>query len=115
MLPTDLGSSLCEMLARLSMATDEESAVSVSADATPFTTTWDDSDTTSVYSVVTAVATATGSNPVALPLLHDEVDADALNAMFAGSQRNSELHVTFRYRGCDVSVHGSGEVTVRPS
>lgn len=70
------------------------------------------------WSVVEAVAEATGRDATALRPLYDVVDADALDALLdPASYRSSDLRwgrVSFRYEGCDVAVHADGRVVVLP-
>lgn len=66
--------------------------------------------------VVTAVAAATGVDPLDLEPLYSVVDPDALNSMFCpsvGSPPDS-LEVQFSMAGCRVVVRGDGEVAVTP-
>lgn len=65
--------------------------------------------------VVDAVADAEDVDPRDLrPTLYEVIDPDALEALFADSDRaaGSELSVTFRYGDWSVCVHGDGDVTV---
>ena len=61
--------------------------------------------------IVRAVATREGIDPAELqPPLHDVVDTDALEALFADPERAGT--VEFTYRGYDVVVESSGDVRV---
>ena len=66
--------------------------------------------------VVTAVAEAKDVDPLDLDPLYTVVDPDALNSVFrptTGSPPTSmELH--FSMAGCQVVIHGDGEVVVTP-
>lgn len=66
--------------------------------------------------VVTAVATATGTDPLELEPLYYVVDPDALNALFDSSRTYSPTPKEFRFTmaGCEVIVRDQGEVTVIP-
>jgi hypothetical protein len=60
--------------------------------------------------VVTAVAAAKNVPPAAVDVpLNDVVDVDALERLVSGD----ETTVSFEYAGCEVTVDGDGEVTVR--
>ncbi|GAA0194154.1 HalOD1 output domain-containing protein [Halobaculum roseum] len=68
--------------------------------------------------VIESVAEATDTDPFRLPPLHDTVDTDALNRLFATNGHgglSTEGHVTFRYHGRVVTVHAGGQVTVEPA
>lgn len=66
--------------------------------------------------VVTAVAEAKGVDPLDLEPLFSVVDPDALNSLFSSSVSSppAEMQLSFSMAGCDVVVHGDGEVTVIP-
>lgn len=69
--------------------------------------------------VIESVAEATDTDPLRLPPLHDVVDPEALDRLFTGDvgpgTRATDGHVTFRYHGCDVTVHANGGATVEPT
>lgn len=67
--------------------------------------------------VVTAVAEATGVEPLELEPLYTVVDPDALNRLFAPSSsgRSPFVEICFSMAGCEVVVHCDGEVVVTPS
>jgi len=66
--------------------------------------------------VVEAVSEATGVDPLELEPLYSVVDADALNSMFRPSVGSppTSLELQFSMAGCEVVVHGDGEVVVTP-
>lgn len=69
-------------------------------------------------SVVETVAEATGVEATRLRPLYDVIDPDALDRLF-GDPPGRSLDaatglVTFRYEGCDVSVHADGRTVVAP-
>lgn len=66
--------------------------------------------------VVTAVAEATGVDPVDLDPLYDVVDPDALDQIFrsTGTSPPNSMEVRFSMAGCHVVVRGDGEVVVTP-
>jgi hypothetical protein len=65
-------------------------------------------------SVVAAIATAAGTDPLDLPPLNDAVDADALNAIFADTRGSDQRSgsVAFEYSGYEVTVDGDGRAMV---
>ncbi|QZX99714.1 HalOD1 output domain-containing protein [Halobaculum rubrum] len=69
--------------------------------------------------VIESVAEATATDPIRLPPLHDVVDPEALDRLFTreigSGTRATDGHVTFRYHGCDVTIHASGGTTVEPT
>jgi len=69
--------------------------------------------------VVEEIAAREGVDPVELDvLLHDVIDADALEALANGTDHRQEttpLRVTFSYHGYTVTVDGTGAVTVAES
>jgi hypothetical protein len=67
---------------------------------------------TSVVAVVSAVADATGTDPLELPPLGNVVDPEALNDL-VDCGRNSDLRsISFEYAGYDVVVSGVGDIQV---
>ena len=66
--------------------------------------------------VVEAVAESMGVSPLELdPPLHRVVDPDALDDLFRPSRAATESpRVSFTYAGHEVTVHGRGDVEVRP-
>lgn len=63
--------------------------------------------------VISAVAAETDTDPLELDRLFDVVNPESLNALFEPTKRGlprSTGAVTFRYEGCDVTVHATGEV-----
>jgi len=73
---------------------------------------WAETDPT--LAVVEAIAVAANREPTDHRPLYDAVDTDALNDIFDGDQSPS-VEVSFTYEGFDVSVAGTGTVTVRPA
>ncbi|MGQ4554837.1 HalOD1 output domain-containing protein [Halobellus sp. GM3] len=71
------------------------------------------------WSVIEAVAEATGTDLARLRPLYDVIDPDALDAICdsAGPERgSSNACVAFRFEGCAVSVYADGRTVVsRPS
>jgi hypothetical protein len=59
--------------------------------------------------VVRRVATATGRDPLELPILHEIVDPDALDAFVDGT---SDGTVSFTYAGRAVTIASDGEITL---
>lgn len=66
--------------------------------------------------VVTAVAEAKGINPLDLEPLYSVIDPDALNSMFCPSVGTppAQIELSFSMAGCEVVIHGDGEVAVIP-
>lgn len=62
--------------------------------------------------VVTTVANVRGEDPTVLDPLHDSIDPDALDALFAGREPDSRDYVEFAYAGYDVTVSGDGRIVV---
>ena len=59
--------------------------------------------------VVQQVAAKTGRDPLQLPVLHDILDPDALDALIEGI---SDGQVSFTYAGHEVTVTSDGEITL---
>ncbi|SDQ51121.1 HalOD1 output domain-containing protein [Natronobacterium texcoconense] len=79
-------------------------------------TMWEqNAEDTPVYTVVSAVADATGEDPCELPPLAREIDPDALNALFTSNSVTEETTVQFQYSGYTVAVRGNGEVELHAS
>ena len=66
------------------------------------------------HRVITAVAEETGNDPTEVGPLYHVIDPDALDRLFSSTGKNvrSVGFVEFTFAGCDVVVHGSGEVEV---
>ena len=66
------------------------------------------------HRVITAVAEETGNDPTEVGPLYHVIDPDALDRLFSSTGKNvrSGGSVEFTFAGCDVVVHGSGEVEV---
>jgi len=65
--------------------------------------------------VIDAVAAATDTDPLDLSPLYEVVDPDALDCLFRCDDRPAAGRLEFTIEGCDVCVHSSGRVVVRPS
>jgi len=64
-------------------------------------------------SVVQAVATALGTDPLSLDeRLYDVLDPDALDRLFDGEATRPRT-LSFELAGCSVTVHGDGRIVVR--
>ncbi|WP_340097925.1 HalOD1 output domain-containing protein [Salinibaculum salinum] len=66
-------------------------------------------------SVLKAVAAVTNRSLVGLKPLYDVIDPDVLNQLCDSGQEASTCRVSFRFEGCDVTVHGDGRTVVSPS
>ncbi|NEU56704.1 HalOD1 output domain-containing protein [Halorussus sp. MSC15.2] len=66
------------------------------------------------HRVITAVAEETGNDPTEVGPLYHVIDPDALDRLFTatGAGGRNRGHVEFTFAGCDVVVHGNGEVEV---
>ncbi|SEV89657.1 HalOD1 output domain-containing protein [Halobacterium jilantaiense] len=64
-------------------------------------------------SVVLAVSEATDTDPLEMARLADVLDPDALDALFPGDDGTGTL--SFRFNGCDVTVHSDGYTVVSQS
>lgn len=64
--------------------------------------------------VIDAVADATDSDPTEVGPLYHAVDPDALDRLFAPTHGGASRagHVQFTFGGCEVVVHGDGEIEV---
>ena len=66
--------------------------------------------------IVTEIASLEGVDPTMLePPLHDVIDPEALNALFAPTRRSPRTdsgQVSFTYHGYDVTVTATGSVSV---
>lgn len=64
--------------------------------------------------VITAVAEETGNDLTEVGPLYHVIDPDALDRLFAATHGNSRSqgYIKFTFAGCNVVVHGSGEVEV---
>jgi len=68
------------------------------------------------YGVVTAVAEATGTDPMSLEPLSDTIDPDALDQLFdpdpVDADQAATGSVTFHYEGSVVEVYADGQTVV---
>lgn len=66
--------------------------------------------------VVTAVAAATGRDPMELEPLSSRVDPDALGTLFdtEGAEAGQRGHVQFEYENCWVGLEAGGRISVVP-
>lgn len=63
--------------------------------------------------IITALASATGCDPLDIEPLHERIDGDALNSLVTPSgEHQTNLRVSFQCDGYTVLVTGNGEVTV---
>lgn len=81
----------------------------------PVETTWEDGEHPST-AIVRAVAAVTDREPTALPLLHESVDGEALDALVTrkSSSFQGAVQATFSYAGVSVSVDSDGGLEVLP-
>lgn len=67
--------------------------------------------------VVTAVATATGTDPLELPPIYSVLDSEALDKFFTSvtsGRDHGESTITFEYFDHSITVNGHGTVIVDP-
>lgn len=62
--------------------------------------------------VFSAVAAATDTPQTELPRLADTLDAEALERLWRSA--DDSVTLSFTYHGCEVTVHGDGDVDVLP-
>ena len=76
----------------------------------------DDSETDVSETVVMAVAEAAGVDPLDLDPLYTTVNPDALNNVFEPTVGSATpaMELNFSMAGCQVAVHGDGDVVVTP-
>lgn len=67
---------------------------------------------TAAERVVSAVAAATGEDPMRLGPLYDAVDPDVLNGFVRQGPRSSENRLVFYWAGCEVTLHGDGRIRI---
>ena len=66
--------------------------------------------------VVGAVSTVANKDPLDIKPLHSTIDPDALNALFADSERGEgDVHARFSVEGYSVTLSSCGRITVQPS
>ncbi|PGF16394.1 hypothetical protein CP556_09885 [Natrinema sp. CBA1119] len=66
--------------------------------------------------MIETVATAIGSDPLHLQPLYDSIDPEALDGLLEPKvgQSRTDVRITFRFEGCDVTVSANGETIVSP-
>ena len=65
--------------------------------------------------VVTAVAKVLERDPATIGPLHDTIDPDTLDRLFASTKttiREVNSHVTFRLEECEVTVYANGRLEI---
>ena len=74
---------------------------------------WTDVDLPS-EAVVELAAEATDTDPLDLPVLHESVDTDALDALFGDEGPPEGVTVTFGYGPVEVTIESGSHIEVRP-
>lgn len=67
--------------------------------------------------IILVVAAVTGTDPLELPLLYPVLDPETVERLVDSSVAGStsgDLHVSFTFADCDVTVHSHGIIAVRP-
>jgi Halobacterial output domain 1 len=72
-----------------------------------------DADETACEAVCRAVATVEDCSVLELAPIGEVIDTDSLDALFSPSHRDERYHLTLRYAGYEVVLHGD-EITVLP-
>lgn len=94
---------------------DQSTVTSTDLDTAVVTTNREQGERLS-EAVVGAVAEATGEDPTSMRPLYEVVDPDALDRLFepgsTPSRQSPVGRVSFRYNGCDVTVHADGRTMV---
>jgi len=67
----------------------------------------------SYVTIVETVSAATGQEPTSIEPLYSALDPEALELLLY-TGRDSNVHITFTFEECTVSVTGHGEVVVEP-
>ncbi len=88
-----------------------ETRLDEAVDDTPVRSTWSDTPSTEV---VTAVAAATGIDPLDLPPIYDYVATDALDSLLTASSTTSghTVGVSFSYAGLEITVDDDGGIEI---
>jgi hypothetical protein len=65
--------------------------------------------------VIDAVAETTGKDPTEMQRLYDIIDPDALDRLYRtdGPHQSREVHTTFQFEGCTVTVDADGHASAR--
>lgn len=93
----------------MGIATDDESDVQTARTNARRTTLSTRSNEPPSLDVVTAIATATGSDPTTMAPLYETVDTDALDRLL---QSDASIEIVFEYEGHAIEVGSDGVVTV---
>lgn len=78
---------------------------------------YDSSTTNPSTIIVESVAEATGREPTAIEPLYESIDPDALDALLRTKEPSGNtdtVTVSFVFADRHVTVHGTGEIIVRP-
>lgn len=97
--------------------TDVESSEVDAMVMEPYRTTFDNAAESVSESVISAVADATGSDPVAMPPLYNAINPDALDALFqpaTAAPKRGDRTLTFTYNDHRVTVSSDGVLVVEP-
>jgi len=84
------------------------------SDAQTHRFTHDPQERSIVVSIVRAVASVSGVDPLSVkPRLYDVVDPDALETLLSADSAGSDVHVSFPFGSCAVTVTAAGTIIVR--
>lgn len=95
---------------------DDDPVASSREDPETIRARYDWSSTSPSVAVVDTIAIAANREPESLTPLYEVIDPDALNAVIAPPSGGvaSDLSLTFRFEGYDVTVRRDGTVVARP-
>lgn len=104
---------------RVALVADDEASdrIEYHESSDTYRTEFDGRTRPASVAVVTAVATATETDPLELPPLYSVIDPDALEDVVHSTARErpgDDTIVTFEYAGHAVTVNGHGTVLVEP-
>jgi len=97
-----------------SMTDESDRRVTADAAAGTIHTQYDWTETNPSIAVIETVAVAVDREPTELELLYDFIDPDAFDILVQTSGSEA-VTVSFHYASQQVTVHGTGDVIVRPT
>jgi len=96
---------------------ERSEAVDYSPETDTYRASFDGNTESVSMAVVATVAVVTQTGPTELPTLNDVIDPEALDNLVERRDRSasaSDVHVSFEYAGCTLTVHSYGIIAVRP-
>ena len=96
---------------------DPREVLAYDADTETYRALFDSEKETIGEAILSIVAAVSGTDPLELPSLHSVLDTEAVDRViesWATGSSTGDLHVSFTFADCDVTVHSYGLIAVHP-